>query len=47
MFDDVADVVDTIRGPVPEEWRQAGFERAKKADIYSNISELTDLWEKV
>lgn len=45
IYDSIEDVVDVVRGPVPHDMREAGFEKAKRSDIRSHIHLLTDLWE--
>ena len=47
LFDSVAEVVDIIKGPVPEELRERGFEQARKSDIKEHLPILTDLWDSV
>ncbi len=40
-------LADLIRQPPSEEMRQAGFEQARKSDIFRHKSILTDLWAPV
>jgi hypothetical protein len=46
LYDSVSDVVDLISKPVPQEWREMGFEQAKKSDIFVHKTILTDLWRQ-
>ncbi len=45
LFDDVAELTDVVRGEVPEDMRERGFEQCWKSDISRNITQLTDLWD--
>ena len=47
LYDSIGEVRDIIRRPVPEEMREAGFEQAKKSDIFRHKARLTDLWQRV
>ncbi|MDX9766832.1 MAG: glycosyltransferase [Ectothiorhodospiraceae bacterium] len=44
LFDSVAEVVDVVRGPVPDEMRERGFEQAAKSDIQRHRTVLENLW---
>jgi Glycosyl transferases group 1 len=46
VFDTPEDAAKIIRGSVPEEMRQRGFERARRCDIAQHIKLLTYLWEQ-
>jgi hypothetical protein len=46
LFDSVDEVSRIIAEPFDEERRQLGFEQAKKSDVRSHISLLTDLWDR-
>jgi hypothetical protein len=45
VFDTPQDAAEIIRGPVPADMRQRGFEWAKRCDIATHIKLLTDLWQ--
>lgn len=47
LYDSITEVADLIRQPPSEEMRQAGFEQARKSDIFRHKSILTDLWAPV
>lgn len=44
LYDDVGELVDVVRGPVPDEQREAGFEHARRSDVRDHLHLLTDLW---
>ncbi len=44
-FDTIEEATEIIKGPVPHEIREQGFEISKRSDIAVNISQLTDLWK--
>jgi glycosyltransferase involved in cell wall biosynthesis len=44
LYNSMSEVKDIISKPFPEEMRQAGFEQAKKSDIFRHRHALTDLW---
>lgn len=44
LYNSLDEVVKLIRQPVPEENRQAGFEQAKKSDVFQHRSLLFRLW---
>jgi len=44
LYDAIEDVAGLISGPVPQDMREAGFEQAKKSDIFTHKRLLTDLW---
>ncbi len=46
LFDSIDDVAGIISQPFDEERRQLGFDQAKKSDVRSHISLLTDLWDR-
>ncbi len=47
FFDDIEELKDILPGEVPHDMRQRGFELCWRSDIGKNISQLTDLWERV
>lgn len=46
VYDSIDDLRDVVRAPVPEEMREAGFEQAKKSDVFRHKRLLTELWDK-
>jgi len=46
LFSSVAELVDLVKNPVPDEMRQKGFENARKSDFSKHRHLLTDLWER-
>lgn len=46
LFDSIDEVKDIIARPFDPERRLLGFEQAKKSDVRSHISLLTDLWDR-
>ncbi len=44
LYDSVEEVAELIRQPPSEEMREAGFENARKSDIWRHKRVLTDLW---
>lgn len=46
VYDDVAELIEIVRKPVPEELREAGFEQSKRSDIARHKHLLTDLWDR-
>jgi hypothetical protein len=44
LYDSIADARDIVAKPFPDELREASFEHAKKSDIETHRSVLTDLW---
>jgi hypothetical protein len=46
LYDSINEVRDIIARPYPEEMRQAGFEQAKKSDVFRHKRLLLDLWRK-
>ena len=46
IYQSMDEVVDIISKPVPEHIREAGFENARKSDVYEHKTLLTDLWKK-
>ncbi len=44
LFDTIEEAAEILRTPFPNEMRQRGFSLAKRSDIRSHISQLTDLW---
>ncbi|MDX1484639.1 MAG: glycosyltransferase, partial [Alphaproteobacteria bacterium] len=47
LFDDIEELTDILPNEVPSEMRERGFELCWRSDIAKNITELTDLWERV
>jgi glycosyltransferase involved in cell wall biosynthesis len=47
LYDDIEELRDILPGEVPNEMRERGFELCWRSDIRKNISQLTDLWERV
>jgi hypothetical protein len=47
LYDDIEELRDILPGEVPREMRERGFELCHRSDIGKNISQLTDLWERV
>lgn len=45
IYQSLDEVVEIISEPVPEHIREAGFENARKSDIYDHKTLLTDLWK--
>lgn len=46
LFDSIDEVARIISEPFDEERRQLGFEQARRSDVRSHISLLTDLWDR-
>ncbi len=46
MYDEVAELADLVRKPVPDELREVGFEQSKRSDIARHKHLLTDLWDR-
>jgi glycosyltransferase involved in cell wall biosynthesis len=46
LYDSLEQVADIISRPYPEEKRQAGFEQARKSDVFRHRKLLLDLWHK-
>ena len=44
LFDDIAEAERLLRGPVPEDRREAGFAHARRSDVDGHIGLLYDLW---
>ena len=44
LFRTIDEIVETVRGPVPEEMREAGFAEARRSDIAVHRGVLTSLW---
>lgn len=44
LYDSIEEVAELIRQPPSEEMREAGFENARKSDIWRHKRVLTDLW---
>jgi glycosyltransferase involved in cell wall biosynthesis len=47
LYDDIEELKDILPGKVPNEMRERGFELCWRSDIQKNITQLTDLWERV
>ena len=47
LYDTIDEVADLIRRPPAAELREAGFENARKSDIWRHKTVLTDLWAPV
>jgi hypothetical protein len=47
LYESIEEVAGVIRRPPSEEMRQAGFEQARKSDIFVHKRLLTDLWAPV
>jgi len=46
LYNSLAEALDIISKPFPEELRQLGFEHAKKSDIFEHRKLLFQLWQK-
>jgi hypothetical protein len=46
LYDSIEEVRDIIAKPYPEEMRRAGFEQAKKSDVFRHGRLLLDLWRR-
>lgn len=46
LFDTLEEAAEIISKPFPEEKRQLGFEQARRSDIFTHKTILTDLWRK-
>ncbi len=46
LFDSIEEVAGIIAEPFDDDRRQVGFEQAKRSDVRTHISLLTDLWDK-
>jgi glycosyltransferase involved in cell wall biosynthesis len=46
LYDSLAQVADIVSKPYPEERRLAGFEHARKSDVFQHRELLLDLWRK-
>lgn len=46
LYRSIDEVAKLVRGPVPEEIREAGFEHARRSDVERHKHLLTDLWER-
>jgi len=46
IYQSMEEVIEIISGSVPDQIREAGFENAKKSDVYDHKVLLTDLWSK-
>jgi len=44
LFDRLEEVERLVRGPVPEDRREAGFVHAMRSDVDGHIGLLYDLW---
>jgi len=44
LFNSIEEAADIIRNPFPDDLRQRGFSLAKRSDVQTHISQLTDLW---
>jgi hypothetical protein len=47
LFDDIRDVADIVTQDVPNNMRERGFELCWRSDIAKNITQLTDIWDRV
>jgi hypothetical protein len=47
LFDSLEELVDVVRGPVPDEVREAGFEQARLSDVERHVHRLTERWRPV
>lgn len=47
LYDRIEDVEELVRGPVPEDMREQGFEHAKRSDVGRHSMLLVDLWSRV
>jgi hypothetical protein len=47
LYDSIDEIVPLVRGPVPDDVREAGFVQARRSDIAGHKTLLTDLWERV
>lgn len=47
LFDDIEELTDILPSEVPPEMRERGFELCWRSDIAKNITQLTDLWDRV
>ncbi len=45
LFDSVSEVAGIVSKPFPAELREMGFEHARRSDVATHISILTDLWQ--
>ena len=45
LYKSIDEVVEIISEPVPENIREAGFENARKSDVYDHKTLLTNLWK--
>lgn len=46
LYDSIDEVEEIIRGPVPDDVRERGFELAARSDIQTHKKLLTDLWNR-
>jgi hypothetical protein len=46
LYNSVSEAADIISRPYPEEMRQAGFEQARKSDIFEHKKTLLELWRQ-
>lgn len=44
LYTDLAEAAELVRGPVPDEVRERGFEVARRSDVRVHLRRLTDLW---
>jgi glycosyltransferase involved in cell wall biosynthesis len=47
LYDSIEEIVDLVRGPVPNEMREAGFAQAWLSDVQQQKHLLTGLWDCV
>jgi hypothetical protein len=46
LYDSISDVAGIISNPFPDEFRQLGFEHAKKSDVFHHKKVLINIWRK-
>ena len=44
LYDSIDEVASLVAGPVPDDMRERGFERARRSDIRGHLQLLTGLW---
>jgi hypothetical protein len=47
LFDDLEELESILPEKVPDDMRERGFELCWRSDIRQNITQLTDLWERI
>jgi glycosyltransferase involved in cell wall biosynthesis len=45
VYDDVREIAEIVKGPVPQELRERGFERARQFDLRKTVRALEAQWQ--